>query len=117
MCSSAHEYTLSQDLLELAETLGPARPQGLRPEVINNLPLREHNSRLEEDNGSPPGKCVVCMCEYENKEKIRTLPCVHEFHQQCIDQWLQVYTHVYVWAMGYIDCSENYMETVRVVFM
>lgn len=35
-------------------------------------------------------RCVVCMCSYKEKEKVRTLPCVHEFHQGCIDTWLKV---------------------------
>lgn len=32
--------------------------------------------------------CAVCLCSYENGEMMRKLPCEHEFHMKCIDQWL-----------------------------
>ena len=33
-------------------------------------------------------RCVICMIEFENGDMLRCLPCVHTFHEQCIDQWL-----------------------------
>lgn len=78
-----------EDLLELAEQLGPARPQGLSKEVISNLPLREIETEMNITDVNFSNKCVVCLSEFEVGEKVRTLPCVHEFHQPCIDQWLE----------------------------
>ena len=37
-------------------------------------------------------KCVVCISEYANREKLRRLPCSHDFHAKCIDKWLKVGT-------------------------
>ena len=39
---------------------------------------------------SSNGSCVVCMMNYSNKEKLRRLPCNHDFHAKCIDRWLKV---------------------------
>mmetsp|Transcript_38446 Transcript_38446/g.62300 ORF Transcript_38446/g.62300 Transcript_38446/m.62300 type:complete len:385 (+) Transcript_38446:252-1406(+) len=33
-------------------------------------------------------QCPICMCEYETDEALRTLPCFHRFHTNCIDRWL-----------------------------
>ncbi|KAM7338704.1 hypothetical protein ACRRTK_002188 [Alexandromys fortis] len=32
--------------------------------------------------------CTICMTEYEEGDRIRELPCSHEFHVHCIDRWL-----------------------------
>lgn len=33
--------------------------------------------------------CRICLCEYEEGESVKTLPCFHQFHEDCIDQWLK----------------------------
>ncbi|RTG80741.1 uncharacterized protein DC041_0002922, partial [Schistosoma bovis] len=32
--------------------------------------------------------CIICMCEYEEGEELRYLPCLHTYHRVCIDDWL-----------------------------
>ena len=34
-------------------------------------------------------KCMVCQFVYEDGERLRTLPCGHCFHAECVDQWLK----------------------------
>ena len=33
-------------------------------------------------------KCLVCQMEYEDGDNVRTMPCLHYFHTECIDKWL-----------------------------
>lgn len=33
-------------------------------------------------------RCVICMCDVEEGEKLRELPCSHKYHKTCIDEWL-----------------------------
>jgi len=38
-------------------------------------------------------KCAICLCYYEEKDRIRDLPCAHHFHLICVDQWLKQRKH------------------------
>mmetsp|Transcript_20793 Transcript_20793/g.36682 ORF Transcript_20793/g.36682 Transcript_20793/m.36682 type:complete len:455 (-) Transcript_20793:293-1657(-) len=33
-------------------------------------------------------KCMVCMEMFEQGDNLRLLPCLHRYHQACIDEWL-----------------------------
>jgi hypothetical protein len=33
-------------------------------------------------------KCTICLCDFEEEEDVRRLPCMHLFHVECVDQWL-----------------------------
>ncbi|XP_004502459.1 uncharacterized protein [Cicer arietinum] len=36
-------------------------------------------------------ECSVCLSEFEEGEKVRSLKCKHTFHKDCLDKWLQDY--------------------------
>ncbi|XP_062888865.1 E3 ubiquitin-protein ligase arkadia-C-like isoform X4 [Mobula hypostoma] len=42
---------------------------------------RKEASEVEE-------KCTICLSPLEEGEDVRRLPCMHLFHQICVDQWL-----------------------------
>ena len=33
-------------------------------------------------------ECTVCYVEFEKKDVLILLPCMHYFHPKCIDSWL-----------------------------
>jgi len=35
-----------------------------------------------------PVDCAVCLCPMASGEKVTTLPCSHQYHTPCIEQWL-----------------------------
>ena len=35
------------------------------------------------------GSCPVCQGDWEAGDEVRVLPCEHQFHTSCIDQWLR----------------------------
>ncbi|XP_034003864.1 E3 ubiquitin-protein ligase RNF6 [Trematomus bernacchii] len=61
-------------------------PRGLTKEQIDNLVTRTYGqANLEGEIGRA---CSVCINEYAQGNKLRRLPCSHEFHIHCIDRWL-----------------------------
>ncbi|XP_070709188.1 E3 ubiquitin-protein ligase RNF6 isoform X2 [Pempheris klunzingeri] len=61
-------------------------PRGLTKEQIDNLSTRTYGQvSLEAEMGRA---CSVCINDYAQGNKLRRLPCSHEFHIHCIDRWL-----------------------------
>lgn len=79
--------------MNLAERLGEAKPRGLSKSEIEQLPSYRHNSDIKRSSMDQTN-CVVCMCDFENRQLLRVLPCSHEFHGKCVDKWLKVIFHV-----------------------
>ena len=46
------------------------------------------NEEKDNDNDAEVDKCTICLCELDDGEDVRRLPCMHLFHVACVDQWL-----------------------------
>ena len=53
--------------------------------LLKRIPIIEveDKNKLSEDNK----KCTICQEEYDNKDKVIVLPCLHVFHPECINNW------------------------------
>ncbi len=72
--------------------------RGLSREVINSLPLKcytvptpssgggrnDNTDSLENDAEC----CPICLVDFSDGTEIRTLPCGHFYHGECVDLWL-----------------------------
>lgn len=72
-------------LQEMLQAMGHPQSSGAPQDVIDTLPT--HRIQSIPDNPEL-SKCMICLCDYEIGEEVRTLPCFHIFHVQCIDEWL-----------------------------
>jgi hypothetical protein len=52
---------------------------------LDTLPTIQYTDGLFSESDS---NCSICLVPYEVDISVRTLPCCHHYHQQCIDQWL-----------------------------
>jgi hypothetical protein len=57
--------------------------------VLEKLPVHRYVPARETvaDTG-PVTSCAICLRDYKAKVQLRTLPCIHNFHTHCIDEWL-----------------------------
>eukprot|EP01006_Ploeotia_vitrea_P008599 TRINITY_DN20652_c0_g1_i1.p1 TRINITY_DN20652_c0_g1~~TRINITY_DN20652_c0_g1_i1.p1 ORF type:complete len:544 (-),score=52.48 TRINITY_DN20652_c0_g1_i1:1289-2920(-) len=45
--------------------------------------------QLNVDADTENTNCTVCLSDFELEETLRTLPCNHIFHRDCVDRWLK----------------------------
>ncbi|XP_042315898.1 E3 ubiquitin-protein ligase RNF6 [Sceloporus undulatus] len=72
-------------LLLQEDTNGHLR--GLTKEQIDSLSTRNYGD-VSVEEAETSKTCSVCINEYVIGNKLRQLPCMHEFHFHCIDRWL-----------------------------
>eukprot|EP00873_Tetraselmis_striata_P037621 jgi/Tetstr1/457885/TSEL_044404.t1 len=66
------------------------RARGLPLELVSRLPTSSIKlSELEPDAGGEEPMCTICLCEYEEGEKVTWLPCSHSYHTECVTSWLK----------------------------
>ncbi|CAH1267140.1 RLIM [Branchiostoma lanceolatum] len=58
-------------------------PRGLTPQEVESIPYRNF-ARNEEAK-----TCSICIVNYRTGNRVKTLPCSHEFHEACIKRWLR----------------------------
>ncbi|CAM6100259.1 unnamed protein product [Calypogeia fissa] len=64
----------------------PREPLGMSSTQVKALPSIVFKC-VGDGNGTAE-TCAICLEDYEIGDKLRILPCHHEFHTVCIDQWL-----------------------------
>jgi hypothetical protein len=71
---------------------------GATEQQIDILPTRVFSTdTLPSDPSEEHTDCMVCLLEFEDGCVLRTLPCMHSFHRDCIDTYV-VGVGVWVWV-------------------
>eukprot|EP00747_Dinoflagellata_sp_TGD_P222015 gnl/TRDRNA2_/TRDRNA2_93772_c0_seq1.p1 gnl/TRDRNA2_/TRDRNA2_93772_c0~~gnl/TRDRNA2_/TRDRNA2_93772_c0_seq1.p1 ORF type:complete len:139 (+),score=34.43 gnl/TRDRNA2_/TRDRNA2_93772_c0_seq1:32-448(+) len=62
---------------------------GAKKEEIAALPTNKLESL---DKVGDQKTCLICTEQFGVGDNVKTVPCGHVFHQDCVDQWLRVST-------------------------
>jgi len=54
----------------------------------NDNESRASNPIESEEEEEEEEQCTVCLCEYEEADMVRRLPCGHMYHAKCLDSWI-----------------------------
>ncbi|KAK2164717.1 hypothetical protein NP493_1401g00032 [Ridgeia piscesae] len=59
-------------------------------EALAAMKVKRYRRHLQAQNfdDSERDTCAVCLDAFHPKQKIRVLPCLHEYHVKCVDSWL-----------------------------
>ncbi|ESQ30946.1 hypothetical protein EUTSA_v10011314mg [Eutrema salsugineum] len=75
-----------EELLSLEERIGDVCT-GLNEETISNR-LKQHKYNSSTSSQQEVEPCCICQEEYKEGEEMGMLECGHDFHSQCIKEWL-----------------------------
>ncbi|KAK4777979.1 hypothetical protein SAY87_018166 [Trapa incisa] len=77
--------------------------------VVDSLPLKSYENIDPAGSKDGAEQCNICFVEYEEGDKIRVLPCHHEYHMKCVDKWLKEIHGVCPLCRG--DVCQGFIET------
>lgn len=60
----------------------------LSPNYIREIPSKKYKIKHSIEQDDIP-ICAICYDDFIENERYRKLPCSHEFHKRCIDQWFK----------------------------
>lgn len=79
-------YVRRHRLRQLGSRFLSREQSGMLARDVKALPTITFSN--DDDVCSTMETCAICLEDYEINDNLRLLPCHHEFHVPCIDQWL-----------------------------
>ncbi|XP_076149231.1 E3 ubiquitin-protein ligase Arkadia [Alosa pseudoharengus] len=90
-CTYPHKYKKKVGKTDIEEQLSPKTRSSIGENMQATTASRKLHGKQDEDEGAEEDteeKCTICLSILEEGEDVRRLPCMHLFHQLCVDQWL-----------------------------
>ncbi|XP_049637539.1 E3 ubiquitin-protein ligase RNF165-like [Suncus etruscus] len=95
---SRHTSAMREELLQLEDRLENVMRGAVQntierftfPHKYKKRKPQDRKEKKEEEGeeSDTDEKCTICLFMLEDGEDVRRLPCMHLFHQLCVDQWL-----------------------------
>lgn len=80
---------IADRIMEAQSQHARARQHGLSTSTLENIAGEEvWSEELRQRFNVEQTECIICICDFEDGDRVRCLPCNHVFHSNCIDEWL-----------------------------
>ena len=80
--------------------------RGLDKRTIQSLPAVTYEEKAFKNVDSESKKCTICLDHYEDGNEVKYLWCLHRFHTNCVDQWLDKHSNCPVCKKDYTESDE-----------
>ncbi|XP_075880720.1 E3 ubiquitin-protein ligase Arkadia isoform X2 [Nelusetta ayraudi] len=90
-CTYPHKYKKKVLERDIDPQLTPEAWASIGKNMHASPESRKLHGKQDEDEVADEDteeKCTICLSILEEGEDVRRLPCMHLFHQLCVDQWL-----------------------------
>uniref|UniRef100_A0A8C5I3X1 RING-type E3 ubiquitin transferase n=1 Tax=Gouania willdenowi TaxID=441366 RepID=A0A8C5I3X1_GOUWI len=90
-CTYPHKYKKKVLERDIEPQLTPEAWASIGKNMHATTESRKLHGKQDEDEVADEDteeKCTICLSILEEGEDVRRLPCMHLFHQLCVDQWL-----------------------------
>ena len=71
----------------------PKKHPTLIKREFNNIPSRRFH-KADRDNNFKQDTCIICTDAFKSNNKIPVLPCRHDFHWKCLEEWVTKHHNV-----------------------
>ncbi|GAM23517.1 hypothetical protein SAMD00019534_066920 [Acytostelium subglobosum LB1] len=87
---NSNDYEMLLALDDNNQNYGAAKKEQIESLPVNHLVGQKELDELNgaTKSGDAPVECSICLSGFEVGERLKTLPCQHHYHSDCIDNWL-----------------------------
>jgi hypothetical protein len=99
-------------LLQALDDDGGVKPKETAALIVERLPTHAYvgnglHSRGDDGQVSTTASCAICLEPYADGSTLRRLPCLHDFHRECIDRWLHMATKCPVCQVDAVEVTKQ----------
>ncbi|CAG9799207.1 unnamed protein product [Chironomus riparius] len=75
--TTVHQSLTEDEQIKIAKRIG----------IVQHLPISQYTHENFQSK-KVPSECDICMNDFVVGDSIRYLPCMHQYHVHCVDNWL-----------------------------
>lgn len=90
------------------ENMTQEEQAGLAKEVMDSLSVIKYEKEKNKNVPDDAKSCPICIEEFEDGNEVRYLWCMHRFHKDCVDKWLEKHSNCPMCKKEYNENEVSY---------